>query len=183
MPSGSAARRSSCCAPMQSIVLGPGQSRPIEGHTAQIKVSSEESDDRFAIFEATIGPEAGPPLHVHRRHLEVYYVVDGELAFQSGHDAIATPAGSLVLAPAGSPHTFSNPGPGPARFLGFTAPGGLDHFLAGLGAIWGSSGPPDLAVLDELMRRFETEPVAGEPPDGPSAVVVAPGEGDALTVA
>src|SRR5207248_2617042 len=98
MPSGSAARRSSCCAPMQSIVLGPGESRPIEGHAAEIKASTEDCDGRFAIFEATIGPDAGPPLHLHRRHLEAYYVVDGELEIRSGGGTIAAPAGSLTIA-------------------------------------------------------------------------------------
>ena len=168
---------------MQSIVLGPGESRPIEGHAAEIKASTEDCDGRFAIFEATIGPDAGPPLHLHRRHLEAYYVVDGELEIRSGGGTIAAPAGSLALAPPASPHTFSNPGPEPARFFGFTAPGGLDHFLAGLGAIWGRPGPPDLQALGELMQRFDTAPVSGEPPDGPAATVVAPGEGDTLTIA
>jgi len=168
---------------VKTIVLGPGESRPIEGHPARIKASSEDCDERFYVLEAELGPGAGPQMHLHRQHVEAQYVVEGTLEVESGRDTIVAPAGSFVLAPAGSPHTFSNPGPGRARIFGFGAPGGLDRFLKGMGEIFGRPGPPDLQAFGKLLAEHDTAPVRDEIPDGPPTKVVAPGEGETLTIA
>jgi mannose-6-phosphate isomerase-like protein (cupin superfamily) len=167
---------------MKPIVLGPAESRAIEGHPAQVKASSEDCDERFCVLESVIDVGSGPPMHVHNRHLEAMYVLEGVLEILAGRDTVRAPPGSFVLAPPGSPHTFSNPGPGPARFLGFAAPGGIDRFLAGLGAILGRPGPPDTQALGELLQRFDYAVVRGDLPDGPSVSVLGPGEGDTLTI-
>ena len=127
------------------------------------------------MLESVIGPGQGPAMHLHRKHVEAFYVLDGALDIRAGEATVPAPAGSFVLYPAGSPHTFSNPGPGDARFFGFAAPGGIDRFLGGLGAILGQPGPPDVKALGELLRRFESEAVMGEIPDGPASTVLGPG--------
>lgn len=165
---------------MKAIVLGPGESRALEGHPARVKASSEDCDERFCVLESAIGGGQGPVLHLHRRHLEAFYVLEGALDITAGHDSIAAPAGSFVLCPAGSPHAFSNPGPGEARFFGFAAPGGIDLFLEGLGKIFGRPGPPDVKALGELLRQFESEAPMGWVPDGPTSTVLGPGEGETM---
>jgi uncharacterized cupin superfamily protein len=57
------------------------------------------------------------PLHVHRNDDEAWYVLDGELAFRLGDDLVRAPAGGAVLAPRGTPHTYWNPRPEPARYV------------------------------------------------------------------
>jgi len=166
---------------MKSIVLGPGESRPLEGHPARVLASSADCDERFCVLESRVGAGEGPPMHVHRRHVEALYVLAGELEVDAGHGTIPAPAGSLVLSPAGSSHAFTNPGPGEARTLGFAAPGGIDRFLEGLGLIASRSGPPDPGTLGELLAEFDTELVMSALP-GPATTVVAPGE-DAMSIA
>ena len=167
---------------MKQVVLQAGESRALAGHPAQVKASSEDCDERFCVLESVIGPGQGPAMHLHRKHVEAFYVLDGALDIRAGEATVPAPAGSFVLCPAGSPHTFSNPGPGDARFFGFAAPGGIDRFLGGLGAILGQPGPPDVKALGELLRRFESEAVMGEIPDGPASTVLGPGEGESMTV-
>jgi mannose-6-phosphate isomerase-like protein (cupin superfamily) len=167
---------------MKQIVLGAGESRALDGHPARVKASSEDCDERFCVLESVIEAGQGPVLHLHRKHLEAFYVLDGALDVQAGHDHVPAPAGSFVLCPAGSPHTFTNPGPGEARFFGFAAPGGIDRFLEGLGAIFGQPGPPDVKALGELLRRYESEAPMGFVPDGPATTVLGPGEGETMTI-
>jgi Cupin domain len=57
------------------------------------------------------------PLHVHNADDEAWYVLEGTLAFRLGDEEVEAPAGSAVLAPAGTPHTYWNPSPEPARYV------------------------------------------------------------------
>jgi mannose-6-phosphate isomerase-like protein (cupin superfamily) len=68
------------------------------------------------------GGPAGPrrliaPRHVHHRDDEAWYVLEGTLRVLVGTDEVEARAGSGVLVPRGTPHTYWNPGPGPARYL------------------------------------------------------------------
>ena len=116
----------------------------------------------------------GPGPHVHRRHADAFYVLEGSLLFGVGPDAaeqIEASAGSLVLAPAGLVHTFRNEGHVEARFLNIHAPG--EGFIGHLRA--SRDGRHDDA------KRFDSE---DPPPDGgrpaADAVVRLAGEGETL---
>ena len=78
-------------------------------------------------------PVAGP--HVHRRHTDAFYVLEGELIFEIGREgeAISVSAGGFVAAPAGVAHSFRVADSGPARWLTIHAPdGGFAAFMRGL---------------------------------------------------
>ncbi|MGH2842294.1 MAG: cupin domain-containing protein [Solirubrobacteraceae bacterium] len=57
------------------------------------------------------------PLHVHYGDDEAWHVISGALRFRFGSEEITAAAGSTVLVPAGTPHTFGNAGPGPSRYI------------------------------------------------------------------
>jgi mannose-6-phosphate isomerase-like protein (cupin superfamily) len=57
------------------------------------------------------------PLHIHHDDDEAWYVLEGRLRFRLGNDEVDAPAGSAVYAPRGTPHTYWNPGPVPARYI------------------------------------------------------------------
>jgi mannose-6-phosphate isomerase-like protein (cupin superfamily) len=75
--------------------------------------------DAFVLVEwnAEVGKDWIAPLHVHHSDDEAWYVLDGSLGFRLGDDEITAPSGSAVLARRGTPHTFWNAGPVPARYL------------------------------------------------------------------
>jgi mannose-6-phosphate isomerase-like protein (cupin superfamily) len=58
--------------------------------------------------------------HVHRRHVEALYVLEGELALMLGDRELLAPGGTWVTIPPGVPHACV----GDARFLELHAPGG-----------------------------------------------------------
>jgi mannose-6-phosphate isomerase-like protein (cupin superfamily) len=67
------------------------------------------------------GPPGPPrliaPRHLHRGDDEAWYVLEGALRVQLGRDEVEVRAGSAVMAPRGTAHTYWNPGPEPARYL------------------------------------------------------------------
>ena len=60
-------------------------------------------------------PVAG--LHVHHEDDEAWYVLEGTLGFQLGDEIVTAPAGSAVLVPKGTPHSYWNAGEIEARYV------------------------------------------------------------------
>ena len=79
--------------------------------------------DNFVIAEwRDAGGYTGPPryiapLHLHRSDDEAWYVLEGTLGVRIGDKEVEARAGSGVLVPRGTPHTYWNPGPEPLRYL------------------------------------------------------------------
>jgi quercetin dioxygenase-like cupin family protein len=83
--------------------------------------------DDIAITETTA--PSSPP-HVHDRHVESLYVLEGELAVTAGDSELRAVAGSWVQIPAGVAHELS--AAGPSRILEIHTPGsGFGAFLRG----------------------------------------------------
>ncbi len=77
------------------------------------------------VFHTAYAPgETGPRPHVHRRHADAFYVLEGELVFALGaeRERVHAPAGTLMIAPAGVVHGFDNEGAYDARALNIHAP-------------------------------------------------------------
>jgi mannose-6-phosphate isomerase-like protein (cupin superfamily) len=66
---------------------------------------------------------AGTEPHVHHRHNDVFYVVDGELTVRLGDEEVTAPAGTLVLVPPRVVHAYRNAGDVDVVFLNVHAPG------------------------------------------------------------
>jgi mannose-6-phosphate isomerase-like protein (cupin superfamily) len=90
--------------------------------------------EEIGISEARADPGSpSPPPHLHRRHVESFYVLEGELTFTAPDRELRAEAGSWVQVPAGVPHSFAFPGDRPVRFLDVHTPScGFGAFLLGL---------------------------------------------------
>jgi mannose-6-phosphate isomerase-like protein (cupin superfamily) len=91
-----------------------------------LKASQQSTSGALSVFETTV--EAGPPLHVHDREDECFYVLGGELSIRCGSDTFDAPAGSFVFLPRGRPHRFWARDE-PAKVLLITVPGGIEHYF------------------------------------------------------
>ena len=81
--------------------------------------------DGVTITWSRYGPgERGPDPHVHREHLDAFYVLEGELTFEVGPDAQAIRLGQrgFAVVPANVVHSFVNASSAEARWLNFHAP-------------------------------------------------------------
>jgi mannose-6-phosphate isomerase-like protein (cupin superfamily) len=101
---------------------------------AGLRVALLADVEEIGVSEAWSEPgRPSPPPHLHRRHLESFYVLEGEMTFTAGRHELRAQAGSWVKVPPDMPHTFAFPGDRPGRFLNVHTPScGFGTFLRGL---------------------------------------------------
>ena len=79
------------------------------------------NDFVIAEWQDAGGPPGPPrwiaPLHLHRNDDEAWYVLEGRLCVKMGDEEVELCAGSGVLVPRGTPHTYWNPGSERVRYL------------------------------------------------------------------
>ena len=89
---------------------------------------------------------AEPPLHIHHRKDEAWYILDGKMTFYVGDAVIEAIAGCFAFAPRGIPHTFTVDVE-PTRVLVFASSAGFEHFALKLREqARGDTPPAGLAI-------------------------------------
>jgi quercetin dioxygenase-like cupin family protein len=112
------------------LELGEGHRVPTpSGGSLTFKVTGAETGGMLLVFESSIPPGEGPPLHVHADMDEVIYVLDGKLRVRLGTDLHQALAGACVFIPHGVAHAWQTVGAAPVRFLVVASPAGLEHFF------------------------------------------------------
>jgi mannose-6-phosphate isomerase-like protein (cupin superfamily) len=149
------------------VVRGPGEGRPIWFLRSRmtVKASAAETGGGFALLETRLPAGFSPPLHVHHREEESFYVLEGALTMRCGDEDVAAPAGSFVCLPRGVPHTFRVDED--ARMLTFLTPGGGEGFFLAGGRRAEDDGlppaaPPDVPALQRAAADFGME-IVGPP--------------------
>ena len=113
---------------MDGVFLRRGDGQRFGNNSRSVVVKSGRPE--FTLLEFTLDEGfKGPPLHLHRKHADAFYVLEGEIEFRLGDETIRAGAGTFVLVPPGVPHAFSFRGPGSARMLNIHAPGGFDEYV------------------------------------------------------
>ena len=132
-----------------------------------VKAAEADADGRFSLVETLAFRSTEPPLHVHHKEDEAWYVLDGHMTFYVGDAVLEANAGSFVFAPSGIAHTFTVDVE-PTRVLVFASPAGFERFALELGEPATSDNPPaGLAVpgpdvLGPVAQRYGIE-VVGPP--------------------
>jgi quercetin dioxygenase-like cupin family protein len=97
-----------------------------------------------ATFSRFVAGERGPDLHLHRRHVDAFYILNGEMTYTFGREerSVVAEPGTFVHIPVGVVHTFANESDGEVRWLNFHAPdAGFAQFLRD-GSAWDSETAP-----------------------------------------
>lgn len=104
---------------------------------ARLKILNQLGNDGgYALIEGS-HPVGEPRIrdHLHMRHEETFVVLEGQYQVRLGQDIVVVSAGDYVFVPRGTPHTYRNTGPVPARVLNIiSSPDGV-QLLAELGAL------------------------------------------------
>jgi quercetin dioxygenase-like cupin family protein len=112
--------------PATDAVIGD---REVVADRSDLHVALLADVDDIAVAEVTAGaaPEAA---HIHDRHLESLYVLEGELALTLDGRELRAPTGSWAQIPAGVAHRWAPAGAATVRVLELHTPGGgLGAFL------------------------------------------------------
>ena len=123
-------------------------------------VLGTDSGGQFTMVETLVRAGGEPPLHVHAREDEAFFVIEGEVVFQRGMERITAKAGDSVLLPRGIPHGFAVQTETARMLLVFT-PAGLEDAFRSLSLPAGYAalppapdGPPDPAAVEAATRTF-----------------------------
>jgi mannose-6-phosphate isomerase-like protein (cupin superfamily) len=114
--------------------------------------------DNFIIAEwRDPGGPPGPPRliappHVHFHDDEAWYVLEGALRIRVGEQEVEAHAGSAVLVPRGTPHTYWNPDAVPVRYLLVMTPN-VYGLIQDIHQLKDRSMP----ALRELFRNHDSE--------------------------
>jgi quercetin dioxygenase-like cupin family protein len=118
--------------------------------------TGDETNGKYALWEAIVPPGGGPPPHVHSREEEGFYILEGEITFQvDGVTRVAT-AGMFANMPVGVPHSFKNASDKPAKMLISVAPAGAEQMFFEVGVVLPDGAttalPPSKAEIEKLLE-------------------------------
>src|SRR4051812_31001462 len=133
-----------------------GRTIAVVGDVYRFLATGEDTDGKYAQWEAVVPPGGGPPPHVHGREEEGFFVLEGEITFTVNGERLVATAGTFANVPAGTPHSFENESGKPARMLITVAPAGLERmfFEFGVPVPQGATTatPPSQAEIEKLLE-------------------------------
>ena len=137
-----------------------------------VKATAEMTGGAFGLVESWIPVGASPPLHVHRREDESFWVIEGRIRFRCADEELVAEAGSFVFLPRDVPHSFVVEGTETAHVLTLLTPGGGERFFVDGGRPpegpgLPPAGPPDVERLKRAAELYGLEII------GPPAAAVA----------
>ena len=167
-------------APRQ-IPAGHGERVWFTNNLMVLKATAESTGGAYGLVEALAPAGSGPPLHVHHREDESFWILEGELTVRCGEQLFAAGPGSYTFLPRGVAHTFAVEGDLPARILSMCSPGGLEQYFVAAGrpaesAELPPAAPVDAALLARVGQDFGVE-IIGPPMAPVGTAGLRPNEG------
>ena len=139
---------------------GEGQKIAVNGIEIYLKAKAQQTNGYWSMIEYVLPPSLpGPAPHFHKKTQEMFYILEGTLQFVLDGKAIDAPAGTLVVVPQGSIHTFKNVSPDYVRFQVWFSPGGMEQYFIDVQELIRNepSWPPsDMSKLFSLMAQHDT---------------------------
>ncbi len=128
------------------------------GSLVQVRLGAAATAGQLAILEHQGERGYGSPRHLHQADEETFFVLEGELRFETGSDVSHAGAGSVAFLPRQLAHAFVVTS-AQARFLTVHTPAGFDEFTVAAAEL----GEPGPAALGALARTFGID-ITGPPP-------------------
>lgn len=132
------------------------------GDIITCKVSGRDTGGSHSLFDVVVPAGNGPPPHVHQREDETFYILSGEIEFQTQGKTIRRGPGETLFAARNIPHSFRNVGTAPARMILLATPAGLETFFEELNREIGPN-PSEMPKLLAILGRYGIE-LVGAPP-------------------
>lgn len=140
----------------QPTLRKPGEGRTIAvvGDVYRFLATGEDTNGKYALWEAIVPPGGGPPPHVHSREEEGFYILEGEITFTVNGEKIVAKAGMFANMPVGTPHSFKNENGQQAKMLISVAPAGLEQMFFEIGVPLTEGATTALPPTTEEIERL-----------------------------
>ena len=73
-----------------------GRTIAVVGDVYRFLATGEDTNGKYAMWEAIVPPGGGPPPHVHSREEEGFYILEGEITLQIGEERLVATAGMFA---------------------------------------------------------------------------------------
>ncbi len=140
----------------QPIVVPPDSGRVLKFLGVTHKLTPQQTDSGYYLFEFEFDPESGNRLHVHSYEDEVVYVLEGAIEIRLGDQKLQAVTGGVVHLPKHIPHALYNPLKTPSRYLGMAIPGGMENFFDELAAAQ-EAGSLDDVTHKKISQKYGIE--------------------------
>lgn len=124
------------------------------GTQISVKISKEDSDGKYTMFEMAHPPNVGPALHIHPHAAEAYYVLEGEYQVRCGKELYVGKRGDFIFIPKGIEHNYQS-GPAGGRVL-VISPAGLEKYFEEVAKIL-DAGPIAWESEQQIAKRYGQE--------------------------
>lgn len=142
--------------------LNEGRTIAVVGDVYRFLATGDDTNGKYAMWEAIVSPGGGPPPHIHSREEEAFYILDGEITFTVNEEKIVAKAGAFANMPVGTPHSFKNESDQPAKMLISVAPAGLEQMFFEVGVPLAEGATTALPpTKDEIEKLLTVAPKYG----------------------
>jgi quercetin dioxygenase-like cupin family protein len=120
------------------------------GEEVTILLDGEQTAGKLTMWTEITPPDGGPPPHYHSNDDEMFYVLEGRVAFLVNGEWHEVGPGGAAYMPRGVVHTFKNIGDQPSRMLLTTTPSGFEKFFARCAEEFAKPGGPDMSRIIKI---------------------------------
>src|SRR5437879_485837 len=131
-----------------------GRTVAVVGDVYRFLATGEDTNGKYALWEAIVPPGGGPPPHVHSREEESFYILEGEITFTIGTKRLVASAGMFANMPVGTPHSFKNENNKLAKMLISVAPAGLEKMFFEFGVPLPEGATTALPTTKEEIEKL-----------------------------
>jgi quercetin dioxygenase-like cupin family protein len=137
----------------QRIVL-PGQGKSYDWSKDHVFVKStlDLSDGRLTLVEDRLKPGFFLARHHHKKMIEIFYVLEGNVAFKFDDETVTATPGTTLNVPPDVWHEVSTTDG--ARLLTIFSPGGFDQYLEDL-VVCTEAQYADAAFMRDLSEKYD----------------------------
>lgn len=149
------------------------------GALLNFKALGAETGGQYWALEGLADKHMAVPLHSHSQEDEIWYVLEGEIAFTANGETKVGGPGTFVYIPRGVPHTFHIKSD-TARWFGIGLSGHLDQWFFETGEPAKAltlppppPGPPSEAAISAIvnsLKAYGTDTLGPPPGPGPETV-------------
>jgi quercetin dioxygenase-like cupin family protein len=130
-----------------------------------VLASAGDTDGVVGVLDVSGPSGAVPPLHVHHREDEAFYVLEGEYRVYVGDSVTAASPGTWVWGPRDIPHGYQVDS-ARGRHLSLVLPAGFEEFFEEVAAFASPTADPrsEMVQLAGIAGRYGVELLGPPPP-------------------